>query len=78
MGCGPWRMDERWAKYALTRCPPWVGGKCEVRFLLWMCEAGILPRSCVKRRMGRCELWGATCRRRRPYGARIYADPMTV
>jgi hypothetical protein len=58
MGCGPWRMDGRWAKYALTRCPPRVGGKCEVRFLLWMCEGGILLRSCAKRRMGRCELWG--------------------
>jgi hypothetical protein len=22
MGCGPWRMDGRWAKYALARCPP--------------------------------------------------------
>jgi hypothetical protein len=32
MGCGPWRMDGRWARYALARCPPWVGGKCEVHF----------------------------------------------
>jgi hypothetical protein len=32
MGCGPWRMDGRWAKYALARCPPWVDGRCEVRF----------------------------------------------
>jgi hypothetical protein len=25
LGCGLWRMAERWAKYALARCLPMVG-----------------------------------------------------
>jgi hypothetical protein len=25
MGCGPWRVARRWAKYALARCFPVAG-----------------------------------------------------
>jgi hypothetical protein len=50
MGYGPWRMAGRWAKYALTRCPPGAGSGCEVLPSRWICVAGIPPHSCVKRR----------------------------
>jgi hypothetical protein len=61
IGYGMWPLAHGWALGEV--CPPWVGGKCEVHFFLWMCEAEILLRSCAKQRMGRCELWGVTCRR---------------
>jgi hypothetical protein len=77
---GVWPFAHGWALGEV--CPremPSLGGrKVEVHLLLWMCEARILPRSCVRWRMGRCELWGVMCRGRRPCGAGIFADPTTA
>jgi hypothetical protein len=78
MGCGPWRMAGRWAKYALARCLPVVGCWCEVPPSHWICRAAILPHLCVRRRMGRCRSLVGTCRRRRASVARIYAGPTTA
>jgi hypothetical protein len=74
-GVWPLRMAGRWAKYALARCLPVVGCWCEVPPSRWICIAAIPPRSCVKRRMGRCGLLVGMCRRRRASVAGIYAGP---
>jgi hypothetical protein len=75
MGCGPWRVARRWAKYALTRCLPVAGCRCKVPPSYWICMAEIPPHSCVRWRMGRCGLLVAMCQRRRPSVVEIYADP---
>jgi hypothetical protein len=80
IGYGVWPLAHGWAlgEVCPREMPSLVGRKCEVRFLFWMCEGGIQPRLCVRRRMGRCELLGDTCRRWRPSGAGIYVDPTTA
>jgi hypothetical protein len=75
MGCGPWRVAGRWAKYALARCPPVAGCRCGVSPSHWICMAEIPSHSCVRWRMGRCRLLVAMCQRQRPSVAGIYADP---
>jgi hypothetical protein len=57
MGCGPWRVAGRWAKYALARCLPMAGCWCGVPPSHWICMAEIPPHSCVRRRMGRADCW---------------------
>jgi hypothetical protein len=48
IGYGVWPLAHGWAKYALARCPPWAGSKCEVQPLRWICMAWIQPHSFVK------------------------------
>jgi hypothetical protein len=74
-GVWPLHMAGRWAKYALARCPPWVGNECEVQPSRWICVAGIPPHSCMKRKTGLCVLWGVMCLGQRPCGVGISVDP---
>jgi hypothetical protein len=72
IGYGVWPLVHGWALGEV--CPremPSLGGR-KVRSPLFALDVrgGILPRLCVRRRMGWCELLGATCQRRRPRGRR--------
>jgi hypothetical protein len=55
IGYEVWPLEHGWAlgEVCPRECPPWVDRRCGVRFLFWMCEGEILPRLCVRRRMGR-------------------------
>jgi hypothetical protein len=75
MGCGPWRVAGRWAKYALARCLPVVGCWCEVLPSHWICIAAILSHLCVRQRMGQCGLLVGTCQGRRASVVGIFAGP---
>jgi hypothetical protein len=65
VGYGVWPLAHGWAlgEVCPREMPSWAGSGCEVLPSRWICVAGILPHSCVKRKTVRRGSWGATCRR---------------